>query len=366
MGFHNLLTGQDLHEPSRVRIVNDSSVAFGIGELVKIGGPVVAGVTSVTDLAVEGDTLVAFIDSFIPVGSEYTAVLFGRILNIPILNPSTDDIVTGDFVKVGSNSRFTKADSIEERVGTVLRRTSGGEVMDVLFSPFASRGGGPQVIALNTADFTDPLALTIPTGTDGTSVLSAREDYLIRFTNNASSFSLETSNDSLELEIDAMTDLPTGLIRVKQSGLYEISVPDYINFLYNILLTESITLNVNNRLIMNVVCKINNEGLEVLSGNVFDVMYSSTIPTPQQVVNINGSFTGKLASTDLFTADGYARIPASPKLINLEANDTIGLYFQLRYSSDAGSAFDRTITATYSIPSMASPAVNIALTVKRI
>ena len=48
MGFHNLLAGQDLHEPSRVRVANNTTLPLGIGQLVKIGGPVAAVTNNTT------------------------------------------------------------------------------------------------------------------------------------------------------------------------------------------------------------------------------------------------------------------------------------------------------------------------------
>ena len=129
MGFHNLLAGQDLHEPSRVRVANNTTLPLGIGQLVKIGGPVVAAVTSITQLADPDDTLVAYIDTFIPVGGESTAVLFGRVLNVPVLDPANNTLAEGELLKVGENSVFEYTDSIGDRVGVVLRRITDGEVM---------------------------------------------------------------------------------------------------------------------------------------------------------------------------------------------------------------------------------------------
>ena len=99
MGFHSLLAGQDLHEPSRVRVVNNTTLPLGIGQLVQVGGPVVAAVTSITALAGPGDTLVAYVDTFIPVGGESTVVLFGRVLNVPVLDPVNNTLAAGEFLK---------------------------------------------------------------------------------------------------------------------------------------------------------------------------------------------------------------------------------------------------------------------------
>ena len=220
MGFHNLLAGQDLHEPSRVRVANNTTLPLGIGQLVKIGGPVVAAVTSITQLADPDDTLVAYIDTFIPVGGESTAVLFGRVLNVPVLDPANNTLAEGELLKVGENSVFEYTDSIGDRVGVVLRRITDGEVMDVLFSPFAAANPvHAQLISTNAPN--SPYineVIPVPMG----SAVNVSQDTVITYSDDVVRFAHIDNNDSLQY------DQPTGT--VSRGGTFELSVPNRIDF----------------------------------------------------------------------------------------------------------------------------------------
>ena len=359
MGFHSLLAGQDLHEPSRVRVVNNTTLPLGIGQLVQVGGPVVAAVTSITALAGPGDTLVAYVDTFIPVGGESTVVLFGRVLNVPVLDPVNNTLAAGEFLKVSDTSVFEFTDSLGDKVATVLRRTAGGEVMDVLFSPFAaSKAIHSQLISLNTV--VNPWAavvIPVPAG----STVNVSNELVVVFSNDITRFAHTANTDSLQYNQNA------GTITVSQEGTYEVSIPDLINFTG----TLSAIMNLNpfsgsntfNADLVVIRNSVQNGDEEIISGRfINEVSFDSSRPD----IDIDGNILSGFDIPQIYAAtEDYYTSPVTPKIIDCEVGDTIRLVFRLFFTNDntTPQIQDGLITLNYGPFSAHS---DTSLTVKRV
>ena len=315
--------------------------------------------TSITQLADPDDTLVAYIDTFIPVGGESTAVLFGRVLNVPVLDPANNTLAEGELLKVGENSVFEYTDSIGDRVGVVLRRITDGEVMDVLFSPFAAANPvHAQLISTNAPN--SPYineVIPVPMG----SAVNVSQDTVITYSDDVVIFAHIDNNDSLQY------DQPTGIITVSRGGTFELSVPNRIDFNEDLEVlmdltpfSGSNTINIDLVVIRNSVLS----GDEVIISGRFvtDAAFDST----QDTVEIGrDTLTGFDIPTMYTTYENFYTDPLSPKIIDCEVGDTIRQVFRFSFVNNNILFQTQPGSITINYPDT-SAIIGTALTVKRI
>ena len=371
MGFHNVLTGEDLHEPSRIRMVNDvtvnqQQVTLLPGQLVKIDGGVIEGVLTVTELAEVGNTLVGFVDTIIASGNEATIVLFGRLLDVEVEDPTgiNQDLKEGDFLRVNSSSRFEKIDSEEGRVATVLRRTADSTTMNVLFNPTSSVAAPvPQIMVLNTPSglisFPASHSIAIPNGgTTGRSV-----EIPLTFQNTAE-FARFASTDSFQLS--------GASILIEQAGSYELTIPTNLNFPLTWTVSDALNPMSGNALVTFILIvrlfRLSSPDIDVYRFQVSptDFMISTNPADPTVQIDLSGNIETTLStSSSPGTTDFYSS-GLQPKIIDLEVGDLISYRYEIIYERDDPTNAAGDINMVYNAPSMGENFFNFVTSIKRI
>ena len=346
MGFHNVLTGEDLHEPSRVRIVNDTQQTLVPGRLVRIDGPVVEGILSVNDLAADGDILVGFVDNIIAAGNESTIVLFGRLLNVEVENPTTNDLVEGDFLRVGSNSRFEKTEINEGRVGIVLRRGAAqSTTMNVLFNPIsASKAPTPQFMYLTRPDGirVSPLTTTVPISSGATEGQSGASP--LQFLNSGQ-FTEADNNDSLTL----IESASASTVNIEKAGAYEFSTSSSIAFNHGFGTIDDISESgVVNTAMFTIGVSVTKGDAPTEIRDIFRIQSSATFldGIPTTFINFSGNLEPSSTSTDLSITD-FDSTNTNSKIINLEKDDVISFFYEIAVERDTAATTDGNILFIY-------------------
>ena len=379
MGFHNVLTGQDLHEPSRVRIVNDTQNSLIPGQLVLVNGPVSEGVISVTQLADNGDILVGFVDTIIAAGNDSTIILFGRINEVGVDTAATNPIVEGDYVRVVAtknnagvvtNNRLDRAINEEGRVGIVLRRgTFDALTMNILFNPLgAIKKPIPQYMFLTRPQglVASPLATIIPILEGETSVESV--PIPLQFL-NTEMFSFTTENDSFEFD-------PTNPARltIKQSGAYEFGIFSNVSFEYpfRALDTTAEDGQIVNTAFFNLIVRRIEGTASPAREDIFRVdapsrTFSQSGSAGTDDLNFTGELTPSVSSSrSPSTTDSSSR-SVTPKIVNFDAGDEIGVFYEFSIVKSIAAVADGNFLLFYNRPAgVTDTFFDWALTIKRV
>ena len=239
MGYHNALAGSDLHEPSRLRILNATTATLMPGNLVfLIGQPSIFGVITVTTLAPENAGVVGFVDSFINRGDEGTVVFIGKVNNVEI--PASSSFENGSFLRVGADGSFALTTFRSNRVGIVLyRESSSATRMDIFinssntfFLP-TGRSGAVHLSEAYAVLPSTPNTLVFAAGGDiFTNTVSAA--YPLGFTKFGQNLTIADGNDSFTFTKASPADSTVigepvfSTVDITRSGLYEIQLDPYI------------------------------------------------------------------------------------------------------------------------------------------
>ena len=384
MGFHNVLTGEDLHEPSRVRMVNDvtvnqAQVTLLPGQLVKIDGGVIEGVLTVTELAEVGDTLVGFVDTIIASGNEATIVLFGRLLDVEVEDPTgiNQDLKEGDFLRVNGSSRFEKIDSEEGRVATVLRRTADSTTMNVLFNPTSSTAAPvPQIMVLNTPAGLPTTVLQtealieIP---QNTATGRTTEEIDLSFLNN-NDFVILDSNDSMQLSGNS--------ISIERDGVYEITIPDHLVFSTDTAGTSGFwtsgdgnvpnvepgtTTPATTTITFNLMVRLTRSGTQ--NFDIFRVQLPSTsfeTTAGNKIFNLGGNLEPSTSVSRGSTDTTYLSTVMQSKLIPMNTGDIVSLLAEFVLERSVAVTNDNAQVPTVYSESSPNDFFNFFMSVKRI
>ena len=377
MGFHSVLTGEDLHEPSRIRILNDVRVSGAEAtllpnQLVQLDGTVIEGVLTVSALAGVGETRVGFVDTIIPFGNEASIVLFGRLLNVEVENPATNPLVAGDILRVNSLSRFEQIDSQQGRVATVLRRGSAtAPTMDVLFNPInAIETITPQVMVLDRPDglMTFPSSYSINIANGETTGQFDEQDLTF---SNSSIFSQIAETDALEL-IDISTMPTIQGVSIKQTGTYEFSLSSNAVFPTSWAIVDQTTPDggqtVASFVVMAKLEPINGSGLPVrVETDIYRCQVSESVLNPAvgTILNLNRELEAATTTSPVSLTDPYS-LSTNSKLVNLTAGDVISFKYTVAAQRDAPTNASGTVVIGLTTLTPAVSEFDLSLSIRRI
>ena len=360
MGYHNILIGEDLHEPSRIRVVNNilidgQTVSLVPGDLVKISVTSTFNVLNIEAYALENDTEVVFIDTVIGGGDEGTAVLIGRVINVPI--DVTSNFATGDILKVGPNHTLVKGSYADGRVATVLSRTANSNVMDIIFNSTSSVPHHLGAAVYLTEPILNPRnsTLTIPAGS--TTATTGRK--IFGWDDFGVGLDHTSGNASFSFQTEAKDDGGLGsrdAIDILEDGTYEISLDPYIFFPGVLGASSNIT---------GVVHTVTNAITLIITGSTATddeeqftntVSLSATLAPVSTGLNVNSNFPG--TTSEEFELHVPARILAKEgrqsRIVGLKAGDKVSLGMETTFTRTLTSVSE-TITLTYTAENVSNP-----------